>query len=352
MSRSSPALPLALLIALSACADMQASLDRRGLRETAAVLAAPTAADAPHRLRALVRDHDLARDTAPRQVTAAWGADLPDWTVTLSDGREITPRLLTFPSVTARKDQRAQAVFYFYQPQRLEGGKAVLWAPGMGIAPYARPFIARFFRAALDEGHAVLLWVPPYHLQRVAPGGEPGEGFLTSDPADNIALLLQGVRELRLGHAWLRSQGIARVGGWGGSMGASLLMLLSRVEALDHLAVMIPVLDWRALALDQPAMRPAVTALVAHGHTEALLRQAYGLVSPAAGPLGLDPGRVVVLAASHDQLTPAALTRRWVRTQGIDHVHWFDRSHATVLLDGALGPTYARALRRWARPGP
>jgi hypothetical protein len=298
----------------------------------------------PAALRQLVDAYDLGRDTAPKPVSIQTVRTLDDWTVELGDGREVTPRVMRFPSLIGRPDQADSAVFYFYEGRSAQ--RAILWAPGMGFGDRAFTFIDDFFVAALEQGWSVAVWVPPYHRERRAARAGDGDGFLVADPAANFRLLLTGVTELRTIMAWLRGRGVARIGAWGGSMGAAMLLLAESVEPLDHLTAMIPVLDWGALLLDNELTAPAVERWVASGYDRALLERAYRFLSPAARELRLQPERVQILYARHDQLTPEATTRQYAADRKIVAVRAYDHSHATILLAGDLDADYREFLAR------
>jgi hypothetical protein len=299
-------------------------------------------------LRQLVDHHDLARDTAPTSDAIRTGQALVDWTVELGDGTDVTPRVMRFASPVSRPDQTEDAVFYFYPGRSPD--RAILWAPGMGFGDRAFVFIDDFFTAALEQGWSVAVWVPPYHRERRAMGADDGEGFLVADPAANVRLMLAGVTELRTVIAWLRVRGAERVGAWGGSMGAAMLLLAENVEPLDHLTVMIPVLDWRALMLDHELTAPAVNHLLVSGYDRTLLDRAYRLLSPVSHPLRLPPARVQILYARQDQLTPEATTRRYATDRRIDAVRAYQHSHATILLASDLDTDYRTFLARMTDP--
>jgi hypothetical protein len=326
------------LVLASACTGLMREIDRAGLGDVAVALAETGPPGDPEALRRLVAEHDLARDTAPSAVEVRALHALDDWTVELEDGSEVSPQVMRFESRVARSDQSDTAVFYLYERERSD--RAVLWVPGMGFGDSAFRFIDEFFVTALERGWSVAVWVPPYHRDRRAPDRDDGEGFLVSDPAANFRLLLASVTELRTIAAWLREHGAERVGGWGGSMGAAMLLLAESVDSLDHLTVMIPVVDWRALMLDNEVTAPAADRLLAAGYERALLERAYELLSPAAHPLRLDGSRVQILYARHDQLTPEATTRRYADERNIAAVHGYEHSHATILLSGDLETDY------------
>jgi hypothetical protein len=344
MLRGIVAAGLAGLTSLTACTGLMRELDRAGLEDAVEALMWDGPTGDPASLRRLAREHDLARDTAPTGAQIHTARALDDWTVELDDGTEVTPTVMRFTSHVGRPDQSDNAVFYFYAGRSVD--RAIVWAPGMGFGERAFTFIDDFFIAALEQGWSVAVWVPPYHRERRAGEADDGDGFLAADPAANFRLLLTGVAELRTVVAWLRARGAERVGGWGGSMGAAMLLLAESVEPLDHLTVMIPVVDWRALMLENELTAPAVGRLVAAGYDRTLLEQAYRLLSPADHALRVDPARVQILYARYDQLTPEATIRKYAADRGITAVRAYEHSHATILLAGDLDADYRAFLAR------
>lgn len=254
-------------------------------------------------------------------------------------------RRLEFPSL---REGEGGAVFYLCGSEEAwrRMDRAVLWVPGMGFSRPAFRFIRPFWEAAVGEGWLLMVYVPPLHLDRLPRGRREGEGFFTGDPEHDIRRVAECVRELRSGLAWLRSCGVGRVGGWGGSMGAAMVLLVSRYEALDHVAVMIPVLDWRALWLEHPVFRPLREELRSAGYDEELLRRGYGLVSPAEGGVGVRGDRMQVLVAAKDRLNPARRVLRLSSEWGVAEVRIYPRSHGTVLLERRMFRDYAAFLRR------
>ena len=110
--------------------------------------------------------------------------------------------------------------------------------------------------------------------------------------------------------------------------------------AQHHTSLMIPVLDWRTVAIEHELMAPTVEYLERAGYDRALLGNAYGLLSPVEYSLPLPPQRVQLLYARHDQLTPEALTLRFAKSRGLCAIQAYDHSHATILLAGALPRHY------------
>ena len=110
------------------------------------------------------------------------------------------------------------ATFFVLRHGEIGASPAFIWLPGNGFGPIAYPFVGHFYDAMFEAGYDVVVWVPPYHVSRADPSGR---GILTNDTAENQQILLASVAEVRMMARYLRTAGVKRLGGWGGSMGAA-----------------------------------------------------------------------------------------------------------------------------------
>ncbi len=332
-------LPLAAsVLILPSCVSVEVALDEHGLDGLATAMLADEALGNPRALATLV----TARTSAVPAVAsdATWSsAPLGRWEVTLADGRVIAPERLTFFSPVGRADQADEATFYLYRVAPLAGGRAILWVPGLGFSRLAVHFVRRLWQTELEHGWSVLIYVPPYHLERRTAGRDDGEGFVVASPESSTRLLLHCASELITARRWLTAQGVTTVGGWGGSLGAALLTVMAREAPLDHAAFMIPLLDWH-----RPFARPELARvrerLSRAGFATALLATADALMSPVDLPLPAPAARMLIQYARYDQLTPAAVTEAYARTHGVNVIKDYERSHATMLIGNRLYADY------------
>ena len=336
-----------LLIAplLSGCAGVQIWLDNSGLEKTTRQILQEQLTGSPTMLRAFVDTFDLDKATHPLLDVNLTVTPLDHWVLSTSAVGPVISEKIQFPSAFHRGDETDTAVFYLYRTRPLQGGKVILWVPGMGVSNLAFHFIHRFFQEALDQGYAVAVYVPPFHLERRTPGKENGEGFFSADPLSNIKVILTMVQELRVIHNHFIRQGAVSLGGWGGSMGASALLLFASLQPLRHISVMIPVVDWTTVACDNTRFRQVTTRLKAAGYDSELLHQAYGLLSPVNYAVKVQPDHIQILYAREDQLTPEAVTLAYARKTGITQITGYARSHATILLTPSLYKEYGRFLK-------
>jgi hypothetical protein len=344
------AFPVLLLLVLSGCASFRMSVDNSGLKDVARNMVRAvdryqggTVAD-PGALALFLKDYNPLGKAGNRDLgVEVVSVPLDRWH--LSTARNpVHEEKLTFPSYSPlRGGGRDDAVLYLYYKGELEGKRVILWVPGYGVSDFAFRFIRKFFQAALDRDYAVLFATIPGHLERVKPGENAGEGLLSADPKVNLETVAEAVGELKTGMDYLRSRGVASFGGWGGSMGAAFLLLLSGEEQFTHLCLMIPVLDWSTI-MAKPEMKPVADRLAAAGYDSTLVKQAYDTVSPAFTASTVAPDRILLLYARQDQLTPESVTIEYAKTRSINRILGYDESHSTILLNGRMFRDYGDFL--------
>jgi hypothetical protein len=157
-------------------------------------------------------------------------------------------------------------------------------------------------RRGLDVAVAVL----PFHGMRArAEGGAPP--FPGADPRFTNEGFRQAVADLRVLIATLRDRGAPSVGIMGMSLGGFTTSLLATLE--DNLAFAAPLIPLASLAdfaRDQGRLGRGASADEQHAALEAANR----VVSPFARPGRVAPGRIVVVGAEADQVTPIAHAER------------------------------------------
>ncbi len=154
--------------------------------------------------------------------------------------------------------------------------------------------------------------------------------------------MVNSVKELRTVYNYLKDEGAVSIGAWGGSMGGALAFMLQSLEIIDHLAVMIPVLDWNTFITPEE-IYPCYEE---EGFSKETLKKAYSLISPVSYPLTIQPGRVQIEAALYDQLNPVWSIRNYAKNNGIKDFHTYKAGHALILLDKKIYRDYALFLER------
>jgi len=272
-------------------------MDISGLKDLAADITTGSPGS-PEKLQAFVQTTTLAKDTEPVRDIRFTVSPLAKWPIEHPSGDKLIMEKITFPSLIEHQNGMDTAVFY----------------------------------------------VPPYHLERTEAGKKNGEGLLTPDHEKNISILLNAVRELRTMISYLKSNGVTKIGGWGGSIGATMLMLTAQTEEFDHLNMMIPIIDFNTVIFRNIHMRDAVARFEKAGFPESLLTEAYGIVNPVKYQLKIDPSRVQIMYAEYDQLTPEDAMIKFAQKNNIKKLIAYPRSHATMLLTRKIYGDYGLFL--------
>jgi hypothetical protein len=336
-----PPVLLILLALLSGCDDFQSGFDDGGIRDVAAGMLAAYAPGSPAELAAFVKSFDLERLTRPAVVVGR----LEKRRINAPAGITLIQERVSFPSALASGLPEVDtARFYLYRQGPLGERPVILFAPGMGVQDLAFFFLQNYFERMLERGWDILLYVPPYHLERTAPGKKNGEGFFSADTLTTMRTFLSGVNDFRAAAAWLRASGVNRIGAWGGSMGAAMLLLLDNFEALDHLALMIPIVDWASVFAYSPPMREVRDRLLADGFDGRILERAHALISPSNYAVRLDSSRIQVLYGQLDHVARPEPILAWAADKGIRNLKVYDKSHTTILFESDMYRDYADFL--------
>ena len=337
-------LPIILTLLITGCNYVQQRMDISGLNDLAADITPDINTGSPEKLRAFVKTISLQKDTEPVPDIRFTISPLEKWHMKHPSGDKLIMEKITFPSLIPHQKGPDTAVFYIYRTGELKDKKVILWIPGVGVSDLAFHFIEKFFREELVRNYNIVFYVPPYHMERTEPGKKNGAGLFTSNPERNLFVLLNAVRELRTMIVYLKGKGATRIGGWGGSVGATILMLTEQTEAFDHINIMIPVINLETVVFQNIYMRDAVAQFEKAGFSEDILARAYGIVNPIKYPLRVDPGRVQIMYAEYDQLTPVEAILEYAKEQKISRLIAYPRSHATILMTCRLYEDYGLFL--------
>ncbi len=337
---------LALLVVGAACtfgscAGLKASLDTDGLKDIEKTIRED--------LKKTTRVPDLDAFLADYSISADPISSAENFHREAMTRWEFSSKDFGGPIVAERLSLSGGAFFYFFRSQDWSGEKAVLFAPGFGVSDFAFRFIKKFFRDQLSRDYAVLVWVPPFHLERLGPSGVAGRGLITEDPRDLLRHVASSVGEVAAGLGWLEAQGVRRIGAWGGSFGASILLFVGTEYRFDHISLMIPLVDWRELWKSE-ALTDLRKAFADAGYAEPDLLAAFARISPLDALQRTALDRIQILYAEHDQLSPPSTVLEYAdRLYGTPAgknrpLYAFDESHTTILLNSRVYRTYADFL--------
>jgi len=183
----------------------------------------------------------------------------------------------------------------------------------------------------------------PYHAQRRP--SEPGavRNFISRDLLRMVEATRQSLADIRAMAAWLRAQGVPRVGVWGVSLGAWFGGLAASYDPTIEFAVFLsPVVRMDQAVHELEFCAPIRRGLA--GHDVAL--DQFNL---AAHPPAAEPRHVLLVQSVYDLFAPAAtideLWEAWGRP-----VMWRERhGHITILASVPVLERITRWVGRTAR---
>lgn len=350
-------LAAALLILISpllSCAGFHRGFDRRGLEDLARSMAGEGGgleAGSPEELEAYLDGLDPAEKTSPRTGTLFSASPLRHWNLADRVKEDIVEERIAFEALVPFPPGHpaGTALFYHYRHTGDPGEKGretVLFLPGLGVSDLAFRFIDRLMIDILNSGRDLLVYVPPYHLERSS--GAEGEELRLFDPdlKRTLDTFFGMAAEIRSAMMYLRASAHppACFEGWGGSMGAALLLEVSRYEKIESAALMIPVVDWNTIIAGEICGAVCLPEFEAAGFGRELIGLALGEISPAGRSLAIPAERLFIQAAHFDQLTPVERVLEFAEQQGIPNVRVYDKGHATILLDRGVYRDYRTFL--------
>lgn len=333
-----------LLLVLNGCTSIQKKIDNLSMKGIADDIQADFYPGDQEKLTDLLNNFSLKDYTEPVFLDSIETESLDKWKIDHPLGKSLIMEKISFPSLIEHRNGNDTAVFYIYRNGELKDRNVILWVPGMAVSDLAFFFIRNFFAEELKRDYDIVFYVPPYHLERTEPGRKNSEGFFTADTEKNVQNILNSVRELRTISEYLKEKNVRSISGWGGSIGASMLLLTSQMVELDHLSIMIPIINWETVIFENVYMKEIITRIKDTGISEDTLLKAYGLINPANYPLNINPVRTHVMYAEYDQLTPTSVILNYANKNNISSINSYQRSHATILLSRKMYTDYGRFL--------
>jgi hypothetical protein len=261
------------------------------------------------------------------------------------DDDTLTQEVITFPSAIHLDHAESNtATAYVYRRGRLGERPVVVWVPGQYVVELALVPISWFTREIIRRGADVVMLVPPYHLERTPRGFDSGDAVLATTLADHLDVFAQELSDLRRLVAWLRGQGVQTVGGFGGSVGAMMLLRMATWErSLDFLTVFIPMIRLAGV-LDSPDAEPMRRRVREDGRSVDELKGLYAALDPTFDQPQINPARISVLYGRYDLVAPPPATLAWARAWGVTRLLAYDRGHSLALFTRRMYGDYARLL--------
>jgi len=318
---------LVLFLTIASCTSIQIDIDKNSLNKTKKQILKDFLPGNPKDLRNYIENFDLNKETfVPKKVKLKSIEELDTWHIKTQ--KDINYKKWIIDSPFYSSDIPGDAVFYVMQQKPWENSKVILWIPGFGVSNMAFTFLKKFFISEIKDGYNIVIYIPPYHMDRQEKGKAAGNGLLSSSPLDNVQKMVNSVKELRMGYRYLEHRKVQSISMWGGSMGGAFALMLQSLEDFDHLSLMIPVLDWNSFITPESVLPQYLEA----GFNKNLIAEAYGLISPVNYKLTITPQKVQIEAAEFDQLNPIEEIKNYCTVNKIRNFSIYPSGHATILL--------------------
>ena len=330
---------LLLLPIIASCTSIQINIDKNSLNKNKNQILKDFSPGNPAELQNYINNFDLNKETSvegkinPVSITA-----LNTWHIKTK--KNITYEKWTFTSPFYSSNIPGNSIFYVMQQKQWDNSKVILWIPGFGVSDFAFTFLKKFFTSEIEAGYNIVIYIPPYHMDRQEKSEKAGNGLLTSSPLDNVKKMVNSVKELRTVYKYLGNKKVRSISMWGGSMGGAFALMLQSLEKFDHVSLMIPVLDWNSFITPESVLPEYAEA----GFDKNLIDAAYGLISPVNYNLTVKPEKIQIEAAEFDQLNPIEKTKNYCNVNNIKNISIFPSGHATVLLYKGIYRDYKKFL--------
>ncbi|HCL56315.1 MAG TPA: hypothetical protein DHW82_04810 [Spirochaetia bacterium] len=320
---------------------IQKAADRYFLKKMANQVSQTEMKNSEEALEKTIQTFSLEEQTKPLYEKPIRIETLDRWLL----GKKMISKKIIFPSQIRHHDRKDEAVFYLYTHENLGKNKLLLFVPGMGVSDLAFFFLSFFFAPIVDSGYDLAVFVPPFHLDRIETGKERGEGFFTRDIEKNLFIFLESVREIRTGIQYFKNRKVEAFAGWGGSMGASMLLLASTHEKFEKLTLMIPVLDWYETLSGNEYWQNIIQDVEKSGIKKETIHKALTLISPVSYTLPIQPDKTQILYAKEDSLINEQSVLLFAEKYKIKNIIGYHKSHSTILLDYFLYQDYEDFLQ-------
>ena len=319
--------------------SLQKYIDIKGLKDDAKKIDHQFNSGNPSELRSFLDTVNFNSYTTPLHTQEIKIVPFHRWKLNVEN---LISEKIIFPSDFSYTKSDS-AVFYIFRKGELTNCKVILWIPGMGVSDFAFKFIKKFFYKELSEGYNIVVYIPPFHLERKVENSN--DGYLTSNTLNNVTNYLLSIRELRTINEYLQSKKVRSISLWGGSMGGSMGLQMSNYIHFEHVCIMIPIVDWYSLIVNNAQMKNIKTRLNGVGFDDKLLQKAYSLISPINSDIKINPKKSLILCANYDQIARLNIVNDFAVKAGISNIIVYNRSHSTILISNKMYTDYSNFLK-------
>lgn len=251
----------------------------------------------------------------------------------------MTISALTFPSpVTTPVPENNTVYAEYYRPKGTGPFPAVIVLDITG----GDQSLSRNISRVLAQNHVAALFVQmAYYPPRRPPNSRLR--LLSLDFARTIDAVTQTVLDCRCAAAWLASRpdvDAKRVGILGTSLGSFIAALTGEMdERLSRVAIVLGGGGLVDAYYDHPLAERYRKPFEAIGGTKQIVKDAIAPVDPITRAANLRNRKVLMIAASRDEVVPPSTAKALWRELGKPKIVWYDTTHygAAFFIPSALG---------------
>ena len=310
-------------------------VDNSGLKDISELVLKNSNSNTKTELENYISTFNILPEKCEREINIT---PLKKW---LLDDKNLIQEKLEFTSC----DNKDKAIFYLYRKGELKNQKVILWIPGFGVSNKAFYFIKKFFEIELNKNYAILFYNIPFHLDRIPNGKKMGEGLFNLKITDNFKVIKNSLNEINTAINYLKSKNIKSISGWGGSIGGNMLLLSSVNIKYEHLALMIPIIDWNTVIFNKH-LNEIIKKLNQNNINNDLIKKAYQKIGPINYKTLTEPKNIFLMYSKYDQLTPENDMLNFAKKYNITNIKSYNESHATILLENDVYKDYDNFLEK------
>src|SRR5262245_36057641 len=183
-----------------------------------------------------------------------------------------------------------------------------------------------------QNGVAGLFVQMAYYGPRRPPGSKVR--LLSPNVAHTIAAVTQTVLDLRVATAWMESRpelDPKRLGITGTSLGSFLSALTGEMEPrLGRVCVLLGGGGFVDGYADHPLAKPWFNLFTTFGGSKAAMKKVIAPIDPLTCAANLKERKLLILAASKDEIVPPVMARMLWEASGQQTIRWYDAGHYTA----------------------